>query len=121
MHFVIGIIDEVRVFPLDDEFRVMATWELFPVLFPMLERGGGSIDSTVQTELKRIYRAQMRLRRELIPKYHAWVRNRAIMASTTPRNVRTAVRDILLSQQLEADLSVFTEGWFSSLHAGPTR
>ena len=105
--------DEVRVLPIDDELRVVAYWELFPPLYALLDRGEGSADSGFNEELKRRYRHTERVRRRTSPLYAAWLRALVQVKTSTPKNIRRALRERLELRRLSADLDAMTGGHFS--------
>ncbi len=107
------VIDEVRVLPVDDEFRVIAHWELFPPLFALLDRGIGGQDSGFSEEVKRSYLHTERLRRRTSPLYAAWIQALVKVKTSTPNNIRRALRERLELRRLSADLDAITGGHFS--------
>ena len=107
------VFDQVRVLPVDDEFRVVAYWELFPPLYALLDRGEGSQDSGFNQELKRSYSHTERLRRRTSPLYAAWLRALVQVKTSTPKNMRRALRERLELRRLSADLDALTGGHFS--------
>jgi hypothetical protein len=108
-----NVIDEVRILPLDDEFRVFAYWELSPPLYALLDRGEGGQDSGFNEELKRSYTETERLRRRTSPIYAAWLHALVKVRTSSPNNIRRALRERLELQRLSADLDALTGGHFS--------
>lgn len=108
-----NVIDEVRILPLDDEFRVVAYWELSPPIFALLDRGEGSQASGFNEALKRSYTHTERLRRRTSPIYAAWLQALVKVRTSSPKNIRRALRERLELQRLSADLDALTGGHFS--------
>lgn len=102
------ILDQVRVVPDYEQFRVEARWDLMPALLVAL----GGTDSQVRALELAAIRASERVRDTVNPLYQAWVRKRIDLVAGQFRSPRDAVRELLTVQQLEADLYVYTAGRF---------
>lgn len=102
------ILDAVEVRPTDDEFRIMAYWDVMPAITAALE---GSRSVFEQSRV-RARRELERVREVVMPVYHAWARKRIDLAASEELGLREALREILMIQRLEADLHVYTDGRF---------
>jgi hypothetical protein len=106
------VIDEVRILPVDDEFRLIANWEVLPALFALLGRGGLDSVDIFNEQVKRSYRDVERIRRRVTPIYGAWLKAAIQFRTSRPANLRQAATARLALEQLSADLHALTGGWF---------
>jgi hypothetical protein len=106
------VTDEVRVLPVDDEFRIMAHWEFLPPLMALLDRGGLDGSDGFRDEVTRSVDRVEQVRRRVGPVYAAWLRAVVRHRTMQPANARQALADRLALAQLHADLAALTGGWF---------
>jgi ligand-binding sensor domain-containing protein len=109
------LLDRVDVRPKDDNWLVLARWDVMPALLVALD-GSRSIFETTRARARRQLE---RVREVVLPLYQTWARKKIDEVTTEPKDVRDAVRDILLRQRLEADLHVYTKGRFPAV--APTK
>lgn len=102
------ILDAVEVLPRDTQFRIMARWDIMPIIVAAIE----PTRSTYETSRNRARKAQRAIRDRIIPLWESWARKRVDMVTREPKTVRDAVRDMLQLAQLEADLHALTGGRF---------
>jgi hypothetical protein len=102
------ILDAVEVAPRDTQFRIMARWDVMPIIVAAIE----PTRSTYETSRNRARKAQRAIHDRIIPLWESWARKRVDMVTHEPKTVRDAVRDMLQLGQLEADLHALTGGRF---------
>lgn len=102
------ILDAVEVLPRDTQFRIMARWDIMPIIVAAIE----PTRSGYETSRNRARKAQRALHDRIVPLWESWARKRVDMVTHEPKTVRDAVRDVLQLGQLEADLHALTGGRF---------
>jgi hypothetical protein len=103
------ILDAVQVRPRDDDFLVLAVWDLMPALTVALEGTRTNLETTRIRARKQLDQ----VRDVVLPIYQNWARKRIELATASgERTVRETVKDLLTLQRLEADLHVYTGGRF---------
>ena len=102
------ILDAVEVLPRDTQFRIMARWDIMPIIVAAI----GPTRSAYETSRNRARKAQRALHDRIVPLWESWARKRVDMVTHEPKTVRDAVRDVLQLGQLEADLHALTGGRF---------
>jgi len=105
------LLDRVDVRPRGDDWLVLARWDVMPALLVALD-GSRSIFETTRARARRQLE---RVREVVMPLYQTWTKKKIDEVTTEPKDVRAAVRDILMRQQLEADLHVYTQGRFPAV------
>lgn len=102
------ILDAVEVRPVDDQFRIMATWNVLPAMLAAIEGSNPRIEAA----RSRARKEQERVREVVLPLWQTWAKKRMEYVSTQPESVRDAMRSLLGLARLEADLHVYTGGRF---------
>lgn len=102
------LLDEVDVRPRGDVVQVMAYWDVMPALLVALD-GSRSVFESTRTRARRQLE---RVREVVMPLYQTWAKKKIDSVITEPGNVREAIKDLLTTQRLEADLHVYTNGRF---------
>jgi hypothetical protein len=102
------ILDRVDVRPKDDDWMIMARWDVMPALLIALD-GSRSVFEMTRTRARRQLE---RVREVVLPLYQTWMKKKIDQVTAEPRTVRDALRDQLAMQRLEADLHVYTNGRF---------
>lgn len=102
------LLDRVDVRPTDDRIQIMAWWDVMPAMLVALD-GSRSVFESTRTRARRQLE---RVREVVMPLYQTWAKKKIDAVITEPANVREALRDLLTTQRLEADLHVYTNGRF---------
>ncbi|MFO0744707.1 MAG: hypothetical protein U1F43_03400 [Myxococcota bacterium] len=102
------ILDAVEVKPIDDQFRIMANWDVMPVLLAAVNGGNAQSEGT----RSRARKQQERVREVVLPLWQNWAKKRIEYVTTAHESVKDAARDLLALARLEADLHVYTGGRF---------
>lgn len=102
------LLDQVDVRPTGDIIQVMAWWDVMPAMLVALD-GSRSIFEATRTRARRQLE---RVREVVMPLYQTWAKKKIDAVITEPADVREALRDLLTTQRLEADLHVYTNGRF---------
>jgi hypothetical protein len=102
------ILDAVEVKPLDDQFRIMAWWDVMPAMLAAVE--GAS--PRVEAARVRARKQQERVREVILPLWQTWAKKRMDYETSEPESTRLALRELLALARLEADLHVYTGGRF---------
>ena len=107
------VLSEVRIAPYDEEFRVVATWDLFPVMWAMLDLDTPYGGRSLVAELQRVLRDREAVRERVVPLYNRWTEQRTLAQAAEPTDVAAALRQRLALHHTEADLHVLTGGVFA--------
>lgn len=102
------LLDRVDVRPKDDNVQIMAYWDVMPALLAALD-GSRSVFEATRTRARRQLE---RVREVVMPLYQTWAKKKIDAVLTEPTSVRDALKDLLATQRLEADLHVYTNGRF---------
>lgn len=102
------LLDQVDVRPTGDLIQVMAWWDVMPAMLVALD-GSRSVFEATRTRARRQLE---RVREVVMPLYQTWAKKKIDAVITEPADVREALRDLLMTQRLEADLHVYTNGRF---------
>jgi len=108
------VLDEVRVVPAYDEFKVMVIWDL-GAAFLALGAHDGLGDAGTRALVRAATLARRDVQRRVVPLYNEWRAAQVRQAATSPPSLRAAIRDQLKLEHLEADLYAMTGGWFPQL------
>ncbi len=108
------VLDEVRVVPAYDEFKVLVVWDL-GAAFLALGAHDGLGDAGTRATVRAAILARRDVRRRVVPLYNEWRAAQVRHAATAPPSVRAAIKDQLRLEHLEADLYAMTGGWFPQL------
>lgn len=102
------ILDAVRVEPIDDQWRIMASWDVMPAMLSAIEGASPRVESA----RSRARRQQERVREVVLPLWQSWAKKRIDYVTSEPESARAALRDLIALARLEADLHVYTGGRF---------
>lgn len=102
------LLSSVRVIPRNEVFRVELRWDLMPALIAAFS----ATDRQVFDLENRARRAQAKVRQTVGPLYESWVTKRVELAATEHGDALAVAKDLLLIEQMEADLHVYTDGHF---------
>jgi len=111
------LLDAVEVRPIDDDFRVIAYWDLMPAITAALESTRGTYESS----RIRARKSLDRVREVVMPIYQAWAKKRIDLAAAEDLTLASAVKEMLAIQRLEADLHVYTDGHFPVQEVAPSK
>lgn len=102
------ILDAVEVEPIDDQWRIMAWWDVMPAMLAAIEGAAPAFESA----RSRARRHQERVREVVLPLWQSWAKKRIDYVTSEPESARVALRDLIALARLEADLHVYTGGRF---------
>jgi hypothetical protein len=106
------VLTDVRVTPGEDEVRVFASWDLYPLLFsnPDFDTAYGS--SRMADEVRRVLDDRIEVEETVVPLYNRWVESRVKGRTHEQADTRAALKAQLAQARLEADLHALTGGAF---------
>jgi hypothetical protein len=106
------VLTDVRVTPGEDEIRVFASWDLYPLLFanPDFDTAYGS--GRMSNEIRRVLDDRIEVQETVVPLYNRWVESRVKGRTHEFADTRAALKAEIARAHLEADLHALTGGAF---------
>ncbi len=110
--FEAPIIVQADITPREDEVRLTAHWNLFPVFWAMTDTASPYGGTSLGAEGVRRTAEREKVREAVAAAYSTWIDKRVDLAIRQPASAVEAVKLRLAVEKLEAELSSLTGGWF---------
>ena len=111
--FTTPIIVQADITPQEDEIRVTANWDLFPMMWALVDTETPYGGSSLASDAIRRGREREKIRETVAAAYSTWLDKRVALAVRRPGTALEAVKLRLAVDRLEAELTSLTGGWFA--------
>jgi hypothetical protein len=106
------MLTNVQVSPVDEEFRIFASWDLYPLLFASPDFASAFGSGAMAKEVRRVLDDRQEIQETVVPLYRRWVESRVKEDLYQQPDVREALKAQIEQALLEADLHALTSGAF---------
>ena len=110
-----NFITQVQVYPNGHHVKVMALWDLYPVIWGFFETDNPFSGPTIAQETTRSLSERAQIRRALVGLYTLWTQQREAWRRTQAPSAQAALKSIISLQHIEADLHVLSHRRFTPM------
>ena len=110
-----NFVTQVQVYPNGHHVKVMALWDLYPVIWGFFETESPYTGPTLAQESVRALQERARIRSAIVGLYTLWAQQRESWRQTKAPSANAALKSILSLQHIEADLHVLTNRRFTPI------
>jgi hypothetical protein len=108
-------ITQVQVYPNGHHVKVMALWDLYPVVWAFMGTESPYSGPTIAEETLRALQRRSQIRSAVVGLYTLWTQRRVAWRTGTPPSAKAALKSILSLQHIEADLHVLSDRRFAPM------
>lgn len=108
-------ITQVQVYPNGHHVKVMALWDLYPVIWAFTGTKSAYSGPTVAEETMRALQKRSQVRSAVVGLYTLWTQRRVAWRTGTPPSSDVALKSIISLQHIEADLHVLSDRRFAPM------
>ena len=108
-------ITQVQVYPNGHHMKVLALWDLYPVVWAFADTENPYSGPTLAEETLRALQQRTQIRNAVVGLYTLWTQRRSAWRTGTPPSTKAAVKSILSLQHIEADLHVLSDRRFAPM------
>ncbi len=110
-----NFITQVQVYPAGHHVKVMAMWDLYPVMWALFDVDNPLSGPSVAEETNRSLQARNRIRNALVGLYTLWSQRRTAWMQGQAPTAQAALKSIISLQHIEADLHVLSHKSFTPM------
>lgn len=108
-------ITQVQVYPSGHHVKVLALWDLYPVVWAFIGTESPYAGPTIAEETLRALQKRRQIRSAVVGLYTLWTQRHVAWRTGTPPSAKAALKSILSLQHIEADLHVLSDRRFAPM------